>query len=103
MVWEARSGTEISWELAADIICHSFDCSASALRACGLFLPYFFPISLLSCHTPIALADTMRLISAYLVEQDRQRDRREEREQQLQSDVERVPERARVKPIPFRV
>jgi hypothetical protein len=41
------------------------------------------------------MADTMRLVSAYKVEQDLERTWREER---FQSEVEQISEQARVKP-----
>lgn len=49
-----------------------------------------------------AISDTMRLISALKTEEDLQKAWREEREKQFQSDVERIPERGRMKSIPFR-
>jgi hypothetical protein len=44
----------------------------------------------------------MRLVSAFKVEEELQRAWREEKERESQAEVERIPERARGKPIPFR-
>ena len=64
-----------------------------------MFHPHFFHNGFFTGN-PDALADAMSLVSACKVEQDLQTARRE---QQLESGVERIPERTRRKPIPFRV
>jgi hypothetical protein len=60
-----------------------------------MFHPYFFHNGFfpVNHHT---LADTMRLVSAFNVEQDLLRARREEREQQDQSDLSRILEQCRI-------
>ncbi len=45
--------------------------------------------------------EAMALVSVYKVEQDLQRTRREEKEQQDQSEVERILEQCRIKPMQF--
>jgi hypothetical protein len=54
-----------------------------------MFHPHFFNLFF---GDPHSMADTMRLISALKVEEDLQRAWREERERELQSEVERNPE-----------
>ena len=67
-----------------------------------MFNPHFFTSLFFGNHD--ALVDTMRLVSAFKVEEDLQRNWREERERQSQSNVEHIPEeRARVKAFPFSV
>jgi hypothetical protein len=57
--------------------------------------PLFFHHGLHSCHAPDALADAMALVTVYKVEQDLQRAWREEGEQQLRADHERILENER--------
>ncbi len=64
-----------------------------------MFHPHFFHPGFFS-GTSDAFADAMRLVSARKVEEDLQNNWRQQRERQLQSDLERIPEHLRVKPIP---
>jgi hypothetical protein len=58
-----------------------------------MFHLFFFHTRILSCNTPNTITDAMCLVSAYKVEQDLQAARREQTEQQLQSDCERISAR----------
>ncbi len=55
-----------------------------------MFPPHFLNLFFGNSHS---MADTMKLISAFKVEQDLQEAWREERERELQSEVERIPEK----------
>jgi len=60
-----------------------------------MFHPHFLDLFF---GNPHSMADTMRLVSAYEVEEDLQRTWREEREEQCRSEVERTTEERRGKP-----
>ncbi len=65
----------------------SADYARHTHQVISMFHPHFFT-GLLSCHTPNAHADSMRLISDFKVEEDLQRTWREEREWEKRDEVQ---------------
>ena len=59
-----------------------------------MFHPHFWD---LFSGNPHSMSDTMRLVSAFKVEEDLQRTWREEREREFQSEIQRTTEERRGK------